>query len=109
MAALLSEDADGKNLVSGKGGMLKVQKSANEQVVYTLSGQIDAESIVELETLFESETDDRRRILDLRDVTLVDQDAVNFLDRCEMENMTLKNCPAYIREWITRQDRQVES
>jgi len=85
-----------------RGGMLKVQRSANEQVVFTLSGQMDAESIVELEALFESENDDRRRVLDLKDVTLVDQDAVNFLGRCEMENMTLKNCPAYIREWITR-------
>ena len=85
--------------------MLKVQRAANGQVVYTLSGQMEAESIVELETLFGSEKDDRRRVLDLKDVTLVDQDAVNFLDRCEMENITLKNCPAYIREWITRQRR----
>ena len=83
--------------------MLKVQRSANGQVVYTLSGQMDAESIVELEKLLESEKDDRDRVLDLKDVTLVDQDAVYFLDRCEMENITLKNCPAYIREWITRQ------
>jgi hypothetical protein len=88
-----------------RGGMLKVQRSANGQVVFTLSGQMDVNSIVELETLFKSEKDDRRRILDLRDVTLVDQDAVTFLDRCEMENITLKNCPAYIREWITRQRR----
>jgi hypothetical protein len=86
-----------------RGGMLKVQRSANGQVVFTLSGQMDAESIVELEALFKSEKDDRRRVLDLKDVTLVDQEAVNFLDRCEMEHMTLKNCPAYIREWITRQ------
>jgi anti-anti-sigma regulatory factor len=83
--------------------MLKVQRSANGQVVFKLSGQMDAETIVELETLLKSEKDDRRRVLDLKDVTLVDQDAVTFLDGCEMENITLKNCPAYIREWITRQ------
>jgi anti-anti-sigma regulatory factor len=85
--------------------MLKVQRSVNGQVVYTLSGQMDAESIVELETLVKSEADGRRRVLNLKDVTLVDQDAVNLLDRYEMEDITLKNCPAYIREWITRQRR----
>jgi hypothetical protein len=31
----------------------------------------------------------------------VDQAAVNFLKRCEADNIALKNCPAYIREWIT--------
>jgi uncharacterized protein YlaN (UPF0358 family) len=62
-----------------------------------------------LETFVKSEADARPKVLDLKDVTLVDQDAVNFLDRCEMENITLKNCPAYIREWITRQRREVES
>ena len=85
--------------------MLKVRRSANGQLVYTLSGRMDAESMVELELLVKSEADGRRRVLDLKDVTLVDQDAVNFLDRCEMEDITLKNCPAYIREWITRQRR----
>ena len=43
----------------------------------------------------------RRIVLDLKDLILVDQDAVSFLERCEADNITLKNCPAYIREWIT--------
>jgi hypothetical protein len=89
--------------------MLKVQRSANVHVVFTLSGRMDAESIVELETVVKSEVDGRRRVLDLKDVTLVDQDAVDFLDRCEVEKITLKNCPAYVREWITRQRLEVES
>jgi hypothetical protein len=40
--------------------------------------------------------------LDLKDLTLVDQDAIRFLERCETGNIQLKNCPAYIREWITK-------
>jgi hypothetical protein len=63
---------------------------------------MDAENIGELETLVRNEADDRRIVLDLRDLTLVDQDAVNLLKRCEEDNITLNNCPAYIREWITR-------
>jgi hypothetical protein len=36
----------------------------------------------------------------LKDLTLANQDAINFLERCEAGGITLKNCPAYIREWI---------
>jgi anti-anti-sigma regulatory factor len=82
--------------------MLKIQRSSNGQVVIKLSGRMDAENIGELETLVREEAAGRRIVLDLRDLTLVDQDAVNFLKRCEEDNITLKNCPAYIREWITR-------
>jgi hypothetical protein len=37
-------------------------------------------------------------VLDLRDVTLVNQDAVEFLAGCEADSIKLENCPAYIRE-----------
>ena len=63
---------------------------------------VDGGNLTELETLMTSEADGRRIVLDLRDLTLVDQDAVSFLKRCEADNIALKNCPAYIREWITR-------
>ena len=82
--------------------MLKITRAANGEVVIKLSGRMDAENLAELETLMTSEADSRRVVLDLRDLTLVDQDAVSFLKRCEADNITLKNCPAYIREWITR-------
>jgi hypothetical protein len=36
-------------------------------------------------------------VLDLRDVTLVNQDAVKFLAGCEADSIKLENCPAYIR------------
>ena len=86
--------------------MLKITTVANGEVVIKLSGRMDAENIGELETLMTSEADGRRIVLDLRDLTLVDQDAVSFLKRCEEENITLKNCPAYIRQWITRGPNQ---
>ena len=80
--------------------MLKITRTANGEVVFKLSGRMDAENLDELETLMTSEADGHRIVLDLRDLTLVDQDAVSFLKRCEADNITLKNCPAYIREWI---------
>jgi anti-anti-sigma regulatory factor len=75
--------------------------AANGEVVFKLSGRLDAENLAELEKLMTSEANGRRIVLDLGDLTLVDQNAVSFLKRCEAHNITLKNCPAYIREWIT--------
>ena len=86
--------------------MLKITRAANGEVIFTVSGRMDAEHLAELKTLFSSEADGRRITLDLRDLTLVDQDAVSFLERCEADNIHLKNCPAYIREWITRERGQ---
>ena len=83
--------------------MLKVERSANGQVVFTLIGRMTQEDTAELERMFRSELNVRNLILDLKDLTLVDRDAVRFLERCETENIKLKNCPAYIREWITRE------
>jgi anti-anti-sigma regulatory factor len=80
--------------------MLKITRAANGEVVFKLSGRMGGENLTELETLMTSEADDSRIVLDLRDLTLVDQDAVSFLKRCEADTITLKNCPAYIREWI---------
>jgi len=83
--------------------MLRVRRSANGQVVFRLSGRMGLEETVELETLIKSEENGRPIVLDLKDVTLVGQDAIVFLERCEADSITLKNCAGYVREWITRQ------
>ena len=86
--------------------MLKITRTANGEVVIKLSGRMDAEDLTELETLITSEADNRPVVLDLKDLTLVDQDAVSFLKRCEADNITLRNCPAYIRQWILREPKR---
>jgi hypothetical protein len=86
--------------------MLKITRAANGEVIFTVSGRMGAENLTELKTLFSSEPSGRRITLDLRELTLVDQDAVRFLERCEVDSIQLKNCPAYIREWITRERGQ---
>jgi anti-anti-sigma regulatory factor len=83
--------------------MLRIQRSENGEVVFTLSGQMDDEPIAELETLISLETNKRPIVLDLRDLTLVNENAITFLVHCEANSIRLKNCPPYIREWITRQ------
>lgn len=80
--------------------MLKIERSGNGRVVFTLSGRIEMEDVAELQRLFALEEFERHLVLDLKDVTLVDRDAVKFLARCEADSIKLENCPAYIREWL---------
>jgi hypothetical protein len=67
-------------------------------VVLTLSGRMDAENVIELKSLFQLEVEGRRFVLDLKDLTLVDREAVRFLGRCEADSIRLKNCPIHPRE-----------
>ena len=84
---------------------MRIQRSAKGEVVFALSGQMDEEPIAELETLISSEVTGLRIISGLKDLTLVNQDTVNFRERCEANSITLENRPAYIREWIKGQRR----
>ena len=65
---------------------------------------MDAENLSELETMLREEGSDSRTVLDLKDLTLVDQDVVRFLRGCEADRIQLRNCPAYIREWINQEE-----
>jgi hypothetical protein len=86
--------------------MLKIRRSSNGLVVFTLSGQVEEEQIAELDALIKSEASGRHIVLDLTHLTLAGQDAVSFFRQCEANNIQLKNCPIYIREWITRDPGQ---
>lgn len=80
--------------------MLRIQRSSDDRVVFSLSGRIEIDDVAELQRLFSLEAVGQAIVLDLRDITLVDREAVKFLARCEVERIKLENCPAYIREWI---------
>ena len=82
--------------------MLRIQREANGQVKLQISGRLKRENLNELEKLIESEDSARKIVLDLRDLTLVDQEAVRFLEQCESDGIELRNCPPYIWEWIAR-------
>lgn len=83
--------------------MLKIRRSANGKIVFTLSGRIETEDVAELQRLLGLELADHKLALDLADVTLVDREAVKFLAHCEADSIELENCPPYIREWIQRE------
>lgn len=83
--------------------MLRITRSTNGEVVFKLSGRIETENIAELEALISEETSGQSISLELSDMILVDQDVVNFLRHCETDGIKLRNCPAYVREWIKRE------
>jgi hypothetical protein len=81
--------------------MLRTRRTGNGQVLFTLSGRIETEEdIQQLQDLLAVEPSGQQLILDLRDVTLVNQNAVKFLRRCEAVGITLENCPLHVRRWI---------
>ncbi len=73
--------------------MLKIQRSANGEIVFKLIGRMDTEHVNELQKLFKTESHDRPILLDLTDLTLVDGDAVRFLDRCETGGIKPQELP----------------
>jgi hypothetical protein len=82
---------------------LRIERSLRPGiVVFTLSGRMKAEEVAELKALFDA--DYRTIVLDLQDVRLADRDAVKFLRSCERDGMKLENCPAYVREWMDREE-----
>jgi hypothetical protein len=83
--------------------MLKIQRKTNGGVIFTLSGRIEAEDLDELRRLLDLEGAGSQVALDLKDVTLVDRDAIRYLADCEADGTKLANCPPYVREWIGRE------
>jgi len=80
--------------------MLRIQRASNGKIVFTLSGRMAPEDIDELRRLLDLEAKTILIVLNLKELVLVDGDAVEFLAGCEAAGMTLKDCPAYVRRWI---------
>ena len=72
-------------------------------VVFRVSGRIDRASVEVLQELTENEETAKSSLgLDLTQVTVVSLEAVRALTVAEANGIELRNCPAYIREWISR-------
>ena len=76
------------------------RRSTEQGVVLQISGRIAAEDLEVVRTAL-----DGRHVvaIDLAEVGLVDREAVTLLGQTEAEGIELRSCPAYIREWITKE------
>ena len=83
--------------------MLRIRCTVNGETLFTVSGRMNSVNLAELKSLINAEVADRRMVLDLKELVLVDRDAVRFLKQCESNGVELRNTSAYIREWIKRE------
>jgi hypothetical protein len=82
----------------------RIETAARGRVtVFILSGQIDNQAIAELKRLCELQTDYAEVVADLKNITVIDRKSMRFFMRCEMDGVTLENCPSYLREWMERE------
>jgi hypothetical protein len=74
--------------------------STEHGLVLYISGRIGAEDMEVVRTAL-----DEHRVLaiELAAVELIHGDAVKLLAQTEAEGIELRNCPAYIRAWITKE------
>ncbi len=75
--------------------------------VFYVSGRVEREDLDVLRAALGPDTG--ALAIDLRDVGLIDGEAVKFLAIIEANGGTLRNCPAFIREWIERERSQEKS
>jgi anti-anti-sigma regulatory factor len=96
-------------VIATRNQMLRITRKANGEVIFRISGQLNAENVAEIGTLIEAEKKGSRIVLDLTDLRSVDGDAVRFLEKWEADSIKLKNCGLYIRERIRRERLERES
>jgi hypothetical protein len=73
-------------------------------LVLRVSGRIDAAHVEALRELTQKEKITKGGlVIDLTEVSLVSQEAVEALALAEATGIELRNCPAYIREWVSRE------
>jgi hypothetical protein len=73
----------------------------DDNVALCISGRITRRDVDALRNVIEEEAS--AVAIDLRNVVLIDREAVKFLAQREFNGTVLRNCPPYIREWVTRE------
>ncbi len=84
----------------------RIERLVSEEdiTVLRVSGRIDAEHVDTLRELLEREKGNIA--VDLKEVTLVNREAIRFLAISEAKGVELRNCADYIREWVARERRR---
>ena len=75
--------------------------SSENRVVLSISGGIIGEHVDMFRGVLEQESG--VLVIDLKNVLLVDREAVKLLVESEANGTELRNCPPYVREWVTRE------
>jgi hypothetical protein len=76
----------------------------DDRVIMRISGRVGAKNLDVVQRLLE---EGGIVAIDLKDVLLIDGDAVKLLVVAQASGIELRNCTAYIREWIAREMSQM--
>ncbi len=79
--------------------------SAENSVVIRVCGRIQVEHVSTMKEFIRQEQG--VVVLDLTEVTLVDREAVNLIAMCTLKNIEVRNCPAFLREWVTKERQRI--
>jgi anti-anti-sigma regulatory factor len=71
------------------------------EIVLRVCGRVHIECVNTIKELIETES--AKTVLDLSEVTLADSAAATFLATCELEGIELRECPAFLRSWISKE------
>lgn len=88
-------------LNASRHSMMKIQRMTGGTIELVISGRIEEEDLPLLEESISAEPE--AVTLDLSQVSIVGRSVVQFLARCQHAGTRLTGCPAYILEWIARE------
>jgi hypothetical protein len=69
-------------------------------VILHISGHLQEVHVRMIEEFIVQEIN--RVALDLENVTLVDREMVRFFAACDARSIRIRNCPDFIREWMSK-------
>ena len=86
--------------------VLRIEQIADDsETIFTLIGRITSPDVQQLKAEI---AEARNRVtLDLKQVWLVDLDAVHFLAAAEQHGIHLRHLPLYVRAWILQEKPRV--
>jgi hypothetical protein len=80
--------------------MFRIRRlAATQRTTFALSGELNGEQLAELGGMIEREGPGGV-VLDLKDLTLVTREGVEFIQQVVADGAELVNCPQYISRWI---------
>jgi anti-anti-sigma regulatory factor len=83
---------------------------AGQSITLLLNGKFSEDALPELEQSISEARDTNRRVLiDLSEVTLVDRKAVQYFSQQASQDVKLVNCPIYLRRWISQVTDETET
>lgn len=88
--------------------MLKIRTISDtpEELQVALVGHLTVEYLPCIQTMLEQARDRKSNlVLDLRELSLVDREAVQALKRWKEQGVVSIHCPAYVDRWV-RQEQQ---